>query len=402
MPSISNKGLRMPASPIRRLVPYAEAARSQGRTVYQLNIGQPDIQTPDLALRAIKSFSQSIIEYSHSAGITSYRQKLSAYYQHMNMPIGPDQLLITTGGSEAILFALMSCLNEGDELIIPEPFYANYISFAITAGVNIVPVTAHIEDGFALPPMDAFEAKITAKTKAILICNPSNPTGYLYTKEELMRLRDIVLKHDLFLFADEVYREFVYDGKKHMSTFELPGLENHLVVVDSISKRYSMCGARIGALLTQNEEVYQTCLKFAQARLSPPTFGQVAAEAALETPQSYFNEVVSEYESRRNHMVDLLNQIPGVQCPLPGGAFYTVARLPVKNAEDFCIWMLKEFAFHNQTVMLAPASGFYVTPDMGINEVRLAYVLNREKIEKAMECLAHGLEAYQQVLHLAE
>ncbi|MBW7935823.1 MAG: pyridoxal phosphate-dependent aminotransferase [Flavobacteriales bacterium] len=401
MPSISEKGRSMPASPIRRLVPYADAARSRGLTVYQLNIGQPDIHTPDVALQAVKSFSQSIIEYSHSAGNLSYRNKLAAYYQGMKMPVTADQLLITTGGSEALLFALMSCLNEEDELIVPEPFYANYISFAITAGVRIVPITARIENGFALPEIDAFEEKITDRTKAILICNPSNPTGYLYTEEELMRLREIVLRHDLFLFADEVYREFVYDGRKHISTFELPGLENHLVVVDSISKRYSMCGARIGALLTRNEEVYQTCLKFAQARLSPPTFGQIAGEAALDTPSSYFDEVVTEYEARRNYMVELLNQIQGVLCPRPGGAFYSVARLPVENAEDFCIWMLKEFEYKKQTVMMAPASGFYVTPGMGRDEVRLAYVLNRDKIGHAMECLAHGLRAYQTVMQPA-
>lgn len=401
MPSISNKGRQMPASPIRRLVPYAEEAKRKGRIVYHLNIGQPDIHTPQVALEAVKNFTGNIIEYSHSAGNESYRKKLAAYYQKLNIPVTSDEVMITTGGSEALLFGLMSCLDEGDEIIIPEPFYANYLSFALTAGARIVPITAHIENGFALPAIDEFEKKITPRTKAILICNPSNPTGYLYTREELETLRDIVVKHNLFLFADEVYREFVYDGKKHISTFEISGLEEHLVVVDSVSKRYSMCGARIGALLTKNKEVYASALKFAQARLSPPTFGQIAGEAALDTPQSYFDEVVTEYQHRRDVMVGLLNQIPGVKCPNPGGAFYTVAQLPVDNAEDFCIWMLSEFEYQNQTVMMAPASGFYATPGLGKNEVRLAYVLNTASITKAMECLAEGLKAYQQVKELA-
>ncbi len=401
MPSISNKGRQMPASPIRRLVPYAEEAKRKGRIVYHLNIGQPDIYTPQVALDAVKNFTGNIIEYSHSAGNESYRKKLAAYYQKLNIPVTSDEVMITTGGSEALLFGLMSCLDAGDEIIIPEPFYANYLSFALTAGARIIPITAHIEDGFALPAIDEFEKKITSRTKAILICNPSNPTGYLYTREELETLRDIVVKHNLFLFADEVYREFVYDGKKHTSTFEIDGLEQHLVVVDSISKRYSMCGARIGALLTKNKEVYASALKFAQARLSPPTFGQIAGEAALDTPPSYFDEVVTEYQHRRDVMVGLLNQIPGVKCPNPGGAFYTVAQLPVEDAEDFCIWMLSEFVYQNQTVMMAPGSGFYATPGLGKNEVRLAYVLNKESISKAMECLAHGLKAYHQVKELA-
>lgn len=395
MPSISNKGRRLPASPIRRLVPYAEEAKRKGRTVYHLNIGQPDIHTPQIALDAVKNFKGDIIEYSHSAGNESYRKKLALYYNRMNIPVTPDEVMITTGGSEALLFGLMSCLDEGDEIIIPEPFYANYLSFALTAGARIIPITASIENGFALPSIEEFEKKITPQTKAILICNPSNPTGYLYTREELETLRDIVIKHNLFLFADEVYREFTYDGKKHTSTFEISGLEQHLVVVDSISKRYSMCGARIGALLTKNKDVYATALKFAQARLSPPTFGQIAGEAALDTPASYFVEVVKEYQHRRDVMVNLLNQIPGVKCPKPGGAFYAMAQLPVEDAEKFCIWMLSEFEQDNQTVMMAPGSGFYASPNLGRNEVRLAYVLNAEAITKAIECLAQGLQVYQ-------
>ena len=397
MPSISNKGQHMPASPIRRLVPFAEEAKRKGRIVYHLNIGQPDIQTPQVALDAVKNFNGKIIEYSHSAGNESYRKKLAAYYQNIHIPVSHEDILITTGGSEALLFAMMSCMDEGDEIIIPEPFYANYNSFALTAGCKIIPITASIHDGFGLPPIEEFEKKITSKTKAILICNPSNPTGYLYTKEELETLRDIVVKHNLFLFADEVYREFIYDGKKHFSTFELDGLDQHLVVVDSVSKRYSMCGARIGAMITKNKEVYQTALKFAQARLSPPTFGQIAGEAALQTPSSYFDEVVKEYQLRRDTMISLLTKIPGVVCPAPGGAFYAVAQLPVENADDFCIWMLKDFEYNNQTVMMAPASGFYATPGLGKNEVRLAYVLNTDALANAMECLAKGLEVYASV-----
>jgi aspartate aminotransferase len=401
MPTISNKGRQMPASPIRRLVPYAEEAKRKGRKVYHLNIGQPDIHTPQVALDAVKNFKGNIIEYSHSAGNESYRKKLAAYYNRLHIPISYEEVMITTGGSEALLFGLMSCLDEGDEIIIPEPFYANYLSFALIAGARIVPITASIENGFALPPIEEFEKKITPRTKAILICNPSNPTGYLYTREELETLRDIVVKHNLFLFADEVYREFIYDGKKHISTFEISGLEEHLVVVDSVSKRYSMCGARIGALLTKNKEVYASALKFAQARLSPPTFGQIAGEAALDTSPSYFDEVVKEYQHRRDVMINLLNQIPGVICPKPGGAFYAVAQLPVEDAEDFCIWMLSEFEYQNQTVMMAPGSGFYATPGLGKNQVRLAYVLNTDAITKALECLAQGLKMYQQVKEMA-
>jgi len=397
MPSISRKGQAMPASPIRKLVPYSEAAKKKGRIVYHLNIGQPDIVTPQVALDAVKNIQSKVIEYSHSAGNESYRKKLAAYYQKLGLPVQADEVMITTGGSEALLFSIMSCLDEGDEIIVPEPFYANYNSFALTSGARIVPITASISNGFALPPIEEFEKKITSKTKAILICNPSNPTGYLYTQQELELLRDIVIKHDLYLFADEVYREFCYDGKTHYSTLLLKGIDNNLVMVDSVSKRYSMCGARIGAVVTRNKELYATMLKFAQARLSPPSFGQIAGEAALETPQSYFDEVITEYKKRRDVTIELLSQIPGVVCPTPGGAFYTVVQLPVDNADEFCQWMLSDFEHNNQTVMMAPASGFYATKGLGMNEVRIAYVLNEESLRNAMECLKVGLEEYARV-----
>lgn len=397
MPSISKKGLAMPSSPIRKLVPYSEEAKKKGRIVYHLNIGQPDIATPKIALDAIKNIDLKVIEYSHSAGNESYRSKLAAYYQKLGLPVQTEDVMITTGGSEALLFAIMSCLDEGDEIIVPEPFYANYNSFALTSGAKIVPITASIANGFALPPIEEFEKKITSKTKAILICNPSNPTGYLYTKEELELLRDMVIKHDLYFFADEVYREFVYDGITHYSTLLLEGIDDHLVMIDSVSKRYSMCGARIGAVVTRNKELYSTMLKFAQARLSPPTFGQIAGEAALETPKSYFDDVITEYKNRRDVTVRLLSEIPGVVCPTPGGAFYTVVQLPVDNADDFCQWMLSDFEYNNQTVMMAPASGFYSTPGLGKNEVRIAYVLNENSLRKAMECLKVGLEAYAKI-----
>lgn len=400
MPRISKKGLAMPSSPIRKLVPFAEAAKKKGRIVYHLNIGQPDIVTPQVALDAIKNTSLKVIEYSHSAGNESYRKKLAESYRRMGLPVDSDQVLITTGGSEALLFTIMSCLDEGDEIIVPEPFYANYNSFALTSGAVIVPITATIDNGFALPPMAEFEKKITPRTKAILICNPSNPTGYLYTQKELELLRDIVIKHDLYLFADEVYREFVYDGRTHYSTLLLEGLDQHLVMVDSVSKRYSMCGARIGAVVTRNKELYNTILKFAQARLSPPTFGQIAGEAALDTPSSYFDDVITEYKKRRDVTVELLSEIPGVKCPTPGGAFYTVVQLPVDDADDFCQWMLSDFEYNNQTVMMAPASGFYATKGLGKNEVRIAYVLNTESLKNAMQCLKLGLEEYAKVKQL--
>jgi len=394
MPHISEKAQIVPASPIRKLVPYSEAAKKAGKTVYHLNIGQPDIQTPESALKAIHNFDDKVLEYSHSAGIESYRVKLSASYKAQGIPVETEDILITTGGSEALIFAMLCTCNPGDEVIIPEPFYANYNSFAVTAGVKVVPVTAKIEDGFALPAMEEIEAKITSKTKGIVICNPGNPTGYLYTKEELEDLAAIVKKHDLFLYADEVYREFCYDGAQPHSVLNLPGLEEHVLMIDSVSKRYSMCGARIGALISKNKDVMAAALKFGQARLSPPFIDQVAAEAALSTPQSYFDEVVREYVARRNIMVDGLNSIPGVFCPKPKGAFYCVARFPVDDAEKFCQWLLESFSFEGQTVMMAPANGFYATKGAGKNEARIAYVLNQESLRNAVECLRVALEQY--------
>jgi aspartate aminotransferase len=394
MPHISEKAQIVPASPIRKLVPFAEAAKKSGKTVYHLNIGQPDIQTPDAALEAIHNFDDKVLEYSHSAGIESYRVKLSASYKAQGIPVEVEDILITTGGSEALIFAMLCTCNPGDEVIIPEPFYANYNSFAVTAGVRVVPVTSNIENGFALPAMEEIEAKITPRTKGIVICNPGNPTGYLYSKAELEALAAIVKKHDLFLYADEVYREFCYDGAQPHSVLNLPGLEEHVLMIDSVSKRYSMCGARIGALISKNKEVMAAALKFGQARLSPPTIDQVAAEAALATPQSYFDEVVDEYVARRNIMVDGLNAIPGVFCPKPKGAFYCVARFPVDDAEKFCQWLLESFSFEGQTVMMAPANGFYSTPGAGKNEARIAYVLNQDSLRKAVDCLRVALEEY--------
>ncbi len=394
MPHISEKAQIVPASPIRKLVPFAEAAKKSGKTVFHLNIGQPDIQTPDAALDAIHNFNEKVLEYSHSAGIESYRVKLSASYKAQGIPVETEDILITTGGSEALIFAFLCTCNPGDEVIIPEPFYANYNSFAVTAGVKVVPVTSNIEDGFALPAMEEIEAKITPRTKGIVICNPGNPTGYLYSKAELEALAAIVKKHDLFLYADEVYREFCYDGAQPHSVLNLPGLEEHVLMIDSVSKRYSMCGARIGALISKNKEVMAAALKFGQARLSPPTIDQVAAEAALSTPQSYFDEVVDEYVARRNITVDGLNAIPGVFCPKPKGAFYCVARFPVDDAEKFCQWLLESFSFEGQTVMMAPANGFYSTPGAGKNEARIAYVLNQDALRKAVDCLRVALEEY--------
>ena len=398
MPELSNRGLEMPESPIRKLVPYAEAAKKKGRTVYHLNIGQPDIETPKVAIDAIKNIDLGVIEYSHSAGIESYRKGLAAYYNNLNLDVSFEDILVTTGGSEALLFAFNSCLNEGDEVIIPEPFYANYNGFAKTAGVNVVPVTSSINEGFALPPIEEFEKLITNKTKAILICNPGNPTGYLYSEEELNTLRDMVKKHDLYLIADEVYREFCYDGQTHYSVFNLEGIDDNMIVIDSVSKRYSMCGARIGAFISKNKKLVDIALKYAQARLSPPTLGQIAGEAALATPQSYFDDVISEYVSRRDIVIKGLNNIDGVKCPNPGGAFYAVAELPVKNAERFCQWLLEEFDYNNQTVMIAPAAGFYATKGLGEREVRIAYVLNKESLENAIECLEQALKVYPETI----
>ncbi len=388
----------MPESPIRKLVPYAEAAKKKGRTVYHLNIGQPDIETPQVAIDAIKNIDLDVIEYSHSAGIESYRKGLADYYNKLNLNVSFEDILITTGGSEALLFAFNSCLNAGDEVIIPEPFYANYNGFATTANVNVVPVTSSIDDGFALPAIAEFEKKITAKTTAILICTPGNPTGYLYSKEELETLRDIVKKHNLYLIADEVYREFCYDGKSHQSVFSLEGIDDNMIVIDSVSKRYSMCGARIGAFVCKNKELTATALKYAQARLSPPTLGQIAGEAALSTPSSYFEKVTEEYVERRNILIDGLNKIEGVKCPVPGGAFYAVVELPVKSAERFCQWLLEEFEYNNQTVMIAPAAGFYATKGLGEKEVRIAYVLNKEALQNAIECLSQALMVYPEKL----
>ena len=394
MPKISHKGLSMPESPIRKLVPFAEKAKKNGKQVFHLNIGQPDIQTPQVALDAISNFSKKVVEYSHSAGFESYRIGLSKYYQNIGIEVDHNDLMVTTGGSEALLFALNSCLDQGDEIIIPEPFYANYNGFSKSSGVIVKPITTKIENGFALPDINEFEKLISSKTKAILICNPGNPTGYLYSKEELEILRDIVLKHDLFLFADEVYREFAYDGHVHYSVLSLEGLNDHAVVIDSTSKRYSMCGIRIGCIVSKNKEVISTALKFAQARLSPPTFGQVAAEAALQTPKSYFDKVSSEYLSRRDLLVDSLNKIDGVICPKPKGAFYAIAQLPVDNADKFAQWLLEDFDFNGATLMVAPAEGFYSTPGEGLNQVRIAYVLNKESLIMAIKCLEEALKIY--------
>lgn len=384
----------MPASPIRKLVPYAEAAQRAGKHVHFLNIGQPDIASPQVALEAIRKSDLEVLEYSHSAGFQSYREGLARYYQGAGIDVSYDQILVTTGGSEALLFAFMSCLDEGDEVIIPEPYYANYNGFATAAGVKVIPLTASIEDGFALPPVESIQGLVTERTRAILICNPGNPTGYLYSQEELDVIRDIVLEHDLFLFADEVYREFVYDGHTPVSVMNLPGIEQHTVLVDSVSKRYSMCGARIGALVTRNQEVWNTALKFAQARLSPPTLAQIAAEAALQTPASYFEEVGREYVHRRNVLVDGLNAIEGVTCPKPSGAFYCMAQLPVDDADEFCQWILEHFDYEGDTVMMAPASGFYADPEKGRQQVRLAYVLESEFLIRAVTCIKQGLATY--------
>lgn len=394
MPSISEKGRLMPASPIRKLVPYAEEAKRKGRKIYHLNIGQPDIPTPDTALNALRNLDLKVIEYSHSAGNESYRRKLAGYYQSKGIDIDCTELLVTTGGSEAILFGFMSCLNPGDELITPEPLYANYNGFAVAAGIKIVPVTSYIENDFALPPVSEIEKKITSRTKGVLICSPNNPTGYLYSEEEILLIRDIVKKHDLFLFSDEAYREFCYDGARHYSAMYLEEIEKNVVMFDSVSKRYSECGIRIGALVTRNREILKTALKFAQARLSPPGLGQLAAEASIDTPPEYFEEVSREYTERRNFMVDALNKMPGVHCPKPRGAFYTTVKLPVDDSDKFAQWLLEEFEYNNQTVMVAPASGFYSTPGLGKNEVRIAYVLKIDDLRNAMETLAEALKVY--------
>jgi len=394
MPIISVKGINMPESPIRKLVPYAEQAKKDGKKVFHLNIGQPDIATPKVAIDAIKNIDKEVIEYSHSAGYQSYRSKLASYYQGIGINVSDEEIIVTTGGSEALIFGFMSCFNLDDEVIIPEPFYANYNGFAETAGIKIKPVTASIENGFALPPIIDFEKQITPKTKGIVICNPGNPTGYLYSKEELEQLAELVKKHDLFLFADEVYREFCYDGAKPYSTMNLKGIEDHTILIDSVSKRYSKCGARIGALITHNKDVLKSVLKFAQARLSPPTLAQIASEAALDTPQSYFTDVIEEYVERRDIMVDGLNKIEGVECPKPKGAFYCIAKFPIDNSDKFCQWLLEEFEYGNQTVMMAPATGFYASKGLGKNEVRIAYVLKKDDLHKAVKCIEEALKIY--------
>ncbi|MDR9374845.1 MAG: pyridoxal phosphate-dependent aminotransferase [Schleiferiaceae bacterium] len=394
MPAISLKGQTMPESPIRKLAPFAEAAKYQGKEVYHLNIGQPDIKTPPRALEAVRNAELDILAYSPSDGFASYKEKLAAYYAHHDIEIASEDLMVTTGGSEALLFALNSITDPGDEVIIPEPFYANYNGFGISAGVSVVPVTARIEEEFALPPIEDFEALIGPNTRAIMICNPGNPTGYLYSLEELEKLRKICLQHDIYLIADEVYREFAYDGARHYSILTLEGLEEHAIVVDSVSKRYSMCGARIGCLISRNSALMATALKYAQARLSPPTLAQIAAEAALTTPEPYYEEVQKEYRERRDILIDGLAEMEGVYCPRPKGAFYAVAQLPVDSAERFAQWLLSAFEVDGKTIMVAPAEGFYATPGMGGNQVRLAYVLEKPKLKESVAILQQALETY--------
>ncbi len=383
----------MPPSPIRKLVPFAEAAKKRGIKVYHLNIGQPDIETPPAILDAVRNADIKVLEYSHSAGNESYRRKLVEYYKRVGINVSHDQIIVTTGGSEAIMFGFFSCLNPGDEVIIPEPFYANYNGFACAAGVNVVPITSHIENGFALPPIEDFEKVITNKTRAVIICSPNNPTGYLYSREEMEALKKICLNHQLYLFSDEAYREFCYDGE-YVSAMHLDGLDQHVLLMDTISKRYSACGARLGALVTKNKEVYDVAMKFAQARLSPPGLAQIMGEAAVDLPGNYFDEPKSEYLKRRDTLVSRLNAMPGVFCPSPGGAFYAMARLPIDDSDKFCQWLLESFSHNKQTVMLAPATGFYGSKGLGLNEVRLAYVLNSKDLNHAMDCLEKALEQY--------
>ncbi len=394
MPEVSQRGEIMPASPIRRLVPLANKAIERGIKVYRLNIGQPDVPTPPAAFEALRNIDRTVLEYSPSDGLLSLRRKLQQYYKRFNIDVDVDDIIVTTGGSEAVLFAFMACLDPGDEIIVPEPAYANYMAFAISAGAKIVTIPSSIDDGFELPPVEKFEKLITPRTKGILICNPNNPTGYLYTMKEMLQIRDLVLKHDLFLFSDEVYREFCYTGAPYISAFHLPGIEDKVVLIDSVSKRYNECGIRIGALITKHKELKKNVMKFCQARLSPPLLGQIVAEASIDTPQEYMLETYNEYVERRKFLVDQLNKIPGCYTPIPMGAFYTVVRLPVDDADKFCRWCLEEFDYNGETVFMAPASGFYTTPGMGYNEVRMAYVLKKEELAKAMIVLQHALEAY--------
>lgn len=394
MPTISNKGIAMPQSPIRKLVPYAEDAKKRGTKVFHLNIGQPDIKTPKVALDAIKNNDLEVLAYSRSEGSEEYRTKIATYYAKNDIHVTATDIIVTTGGSEALLFTFGSIMDAGDEVIIPEPFYANYNGFSTASGVKVVPVISKMEDNFALPPIEEFEKLITPKTKAILICNPGNPTGYLYSKEEIQKLASIVKKHDLFLIADEVYREFAYDGLQHYSVMQEAGLEENAIVIDSVSKRYSMCGARIGCIVSKNKAFMATALKFAQARLSPPTYAQIASEAALETPQSYFDDVIEEYVERRNTLVSELQKIEGVRVANPKGAFYCIAELPVESADDFAQWLLEKFDYNGETIMVAPAAGFYSTPGIGLNQVRIAYVLKKENLIKAVTILKEALKAY--------
>lgn len=394
MPTISLRGAAMPPSPIRKLVPFAEGAYKRGIKVYHLNIGQPDIETPAAVLDAVRHADFKVLEYSHSAGMESYRKKLAEYYRRNDIDVNENQIIVTTGGSEAISFAVTACMDPGDEIIIPEPFYANYNGFAQSAGVRVVPIPSAIEDGFKLPPIEDFEKVITPATKAIMICNPNNPTGYLYSREELETLRSLCLKHNLFLFSDEAYREFCYDNQRHISVLSLEGLEQHAVMMDTISKRYSACGARIGAFVTKNAEVLNAAMRLAQARLSPSTYGQILGEAAVDLPADYFSKIHAEYTKRRDVLLDRLNKIPGVFCPNPGGAFYAIAKLPVEDSEDFCQWLLEHFSHNGATIMMAPAAGFYATKGKGKNEVRLAYVLNTDEINAAMDCLEAALNVY--------
>jgi aspartate aminotransferase len=393
MLTISQRGQKMPASPIRKLVPYAEAAKKRGTKVYHLNIGQPDIETPKMVLDAVRNSDFKVLEYSHSAGNESYRRKLVGYYESVGINVNHNQIIITTGGSEAILFAFMACMDAGDEVIIPEPFYANYNGFAVASGVNVVPITSHIENGFALPSIEDFERKVTSKTKAIVICNPNNPTGYLYTAEEMEALKQLITKYNLYLFSDEAYREFCYEGKQ-ISAMHLTGVDDNVVMMDTISKRYSACGGRIGALVTKNQTLLDAVMKFAQARLSPPSFAQIAGEAAIDLPSNYFDTTKAEYQSRRDLIVKRLNAIDGVFCPNPGGAFYAIAKLPIDDSDKFCQWLLESFDYEGTTVMLAPATGFYGTEGLGKQEVRLAYVLKLDDINAAMDCLEAALKVY--------
>jgi aspartate aminotransferase len=395
MPTISRKGQLMPQSPIRKLVPYAEDAAKKGKTIYYLNIGQPDIKTPQIALDAVKTHSLDVLAYTRSDGSEEYRKKIAIYYRKHHINISPNDIIVTTGGSEALLFAFGSVMDTDDEIIIPEPFYANYNGFSTASGVKVVPVISKIEDDFALPPIEEFEKLITPRTKAILICNPGNPTGYLYSKEEIKKLAAIVKKHNLFLIADEVYREFAYDGNTHYSVMQEEGLEEHAIMIDSVSKRYSMCGARIGCIVSRNNELMQTALKFAQARLSPPTLAQIASEAALDTPQSYFDAVIEEYVERRNTLIAELKKIEGVHVAIPKGAFYCIAQLPVKNSDAFAQWLLEHFDVDGETVMVAPAGGFYSTPGVGLNQIRIAYVLKKESLIKAVNIIKEALKVYK-------